>query len=37
MMYDVIDDLLGWYVNECLVKIASYDNAMYIVHVGTAV
>ena len=28
-------ELLCWYVNICLVRIDSYDDGMYIVHVGT--
>ena len=36
-MLDIIDNLLGWYLNVCLVRIFSYDNAMYIIHIGTPV
>ena len=35
VMYDVNVELLCWYVNICSVRIESYDDGMYIVHVGT--
>ena len=34
VMYDANVELLCWYVNVCLVMIDSYNDGMYIVHVG---
>ena len=35
VMYDVSDELSCWYINMCLVRIDSYDDVMYVLHVGT--
>ena len=35
VMYDVNVEFLCWYVNVCLVRIDSYDDEIYIVHIGT--
>ena len=35
VMYDVNVELLCWYVNICFVRIDSYENVRYVVHVNT--